>query len=186
MTDTFAEWQKDASRDRKSVDVCFDRALVSELEEAKAELARLRDEGMLEAPDGLQEKVDQLKAEVESKTRKVTFENIGRQKWRSLIGDHPPSEEQKRGGLDHNPETFAPVAIAATCVVPGLTEDQAEWMLNELPLRKANEVWNTCLAANILGADEKKALASASLLPIAKRSRLPSSSASPEAFSSDE
>lgn len=187
MSDTAEQWKQEATKDRKRIPVCFDRALVSALEEAIAELEQVqKQEGMLEPPLRLQEKVNDLRTRVEKKTHTIVFEAIGRQPWRVLLGDHPPTEEQKREGADHNPDTFPYAAMAASCSDPGLTIEQAEWLGTALPPLKFEEVWATCLAANVRGADEKKALASASPLRTEKRSRPPSSSGSPEASSSAE
>lgn len=186
MSDAFSEWQQEASKDRTSVQVCLDRALVSELEDATAELRKAQGDGMLDGAAELQERVDALRSEVEAKTRTLTFESIGRREWRKLLAEHPPTEQQKRDGADHNPETFPQAAIAASCIEPGLTTEQAEWLAAELPLMKFEEVWATCLAVNIKGADEKKAVASASLRLTEKRSRQPSSSKSHSASSAAE
>lgn len=159
MTDDFEEWKKEATPHHESVPLCFDRELLAELEEAEA--ARAEYAGMLQAPAELQERIADLSKEVEKKTRVLTFRSIGRRKWRELLAEHPPTKQQGALGADHNPETFPPAAMAATCSEPGLSLEQATWIFEELPTGVVDRVWAAVLGANLIGGDEKKAVATA-------------------------
>ncbi len=153
----FADYQQEATRPRKTVPVCFDRALLSELEEAEGRLRELKEPGMLgqaEEVSALQGRVDQLRAEAKEKSRSIVFEGMGRKAWSDLLAEHPPLAEHKlRFGklLDHNPETFPAAAMAASCVEPGLTLEQAQWICDELPLGIVAKVWGGCLSVNVQG-----------------------------------
>lgn len=171
MSDTFESWQQDATPHTVSEEVCFDRALVGELERAEAELARHR--GMLEPPPELAARVEELAAAVTEKTRTLVFTSIGRTAWRELLSGHPPTDEQREQlgrGLDHNPESFPFAAIAAACSEPGLTPEQAKWLSDNLPISVFERIWGACLTANVGGGDEKKALSTAAALRIARKS----------------
>lgn len=164
---SLSEWQKDASPHSKKVEVCFDRALVAELEEAEAALKEAS-RGMLEPPPDLENHVAELAKQVQAKTREFTFTGIGRRKWRELLSEHPPTEEQleKMGRMDHNPETFPVAAMVATCTSPGLTEKEAQWLADEMPEGVFDRLWAAVLSTNLLGGDEKKAVATAVAKPI--------------------
>ena len=157
-----SEWQKDASPSIQKVEVCFDRQLVSELEEAQARLVA-ESKGKLEPPTELENHVSELGKQVEAKTRTFVFASIGRRKWRELLGEHPPTKEQLKEdpNLDNNPETFPQAAMVACCTDPGLTTEEADWIAAELPEMVFLRFWNAVLKANVLGGDEKKAVATA-------------------------
>lgn len=156
MGDEFSGWQKETTRSQKSADVCFDRALLHKLEVAEKEASAAGD-GMLATDKG---EVESIRDEIKSKTRTLVFEAIGKRQWRDLLGEHPPAREQREQtpGLDYNPETFPAAAMAAACVQPGLTLEQAQWLCDELPLGVVERVWLAVLDANVIGGDEKKAV----------------------------
>lgn len=170
-----AEWQKDATPSNETVRVCFDRSLISELEEAQAALKAAK-KGMLEAPAELENHVQELAKKVEGKTREFVFSSIGRRAWRKLLSEHPPTDEQKDtikdafgNSIDNNPETFPVAAMVATCSSPGLTQDEAQWIADELPEAVYLRFWSAVLAANVHGGDEKKAVATAAAQPTDER-----------------
>lgn len=168
---SLTEWKTEASPSTQTVEVCFDRTLVSELEEAQARLqaAKKTAGGMLEAPAELENHVAELAKKVEEKTRTFIFSSIGRRAWRKLLSEHPPTDEQKENTppdvfgnrIDNNPETFPVAAMVATCTSPGLTQEEAQWIADELPEAVYMRFWNAVLQANVLGGDEKKAVATA-------------------------
>lgn len=162
MAKDFDSWIKTARPVTKSVDVCLDRQLVADLEEAEAERERLSSNGMLEgAPEELQERIAQLAAEVQDRTLTFTFRNMGWRKWERLRDEHPPTEEDREAGLDHNPATFPVAATAACSVEPELTLEQAESLFETAPPSVVSRIWSTVFLANLEAGDEKKALATA-------------------------
>lgn len=166
--DTFESWKAEASRLRTFEDVCFDRALLFELEQAEADAKK--EPGMLDSGGP---PVQELRDEIKAKTRRFVFESIGKRAWRDLLAEHPPTKEQRASlgmALDHNPDTFPPAAMAATCVEPGMTAEQAQWFYDEFPIGVVERVWNAVLLANVIGGDEKKVV-SAPLQAGEKRSK---------------
>jgi hypothetical protein len=159
---TFAQWRAEHTPDRVTVGVCFDRRLLFALEQAESELEEVTSEkdGMLGNEERkariseLEGKADKLRSEVESKTRTLVFESIGRREWSDLLAEHPPTKEQldRFGELDHNPETFPPVALEASCVEPGMSLEDAQWLMDKLPLGAWNRVWGACLSVNVVGS----------------------------------
>lgn len=156
MAESFAEWQSEATRDRAQVSVCFDRALLSELEAAEAELVQVPVTGTLgDERTALTAHVDQLKETIREKSRVLVFEGIGRKAWRDIQAEHPPTEAQRKeygAFLDHDPESFPAAAMAASCLEPGLSVEEAQWLCDEMPVSVVDRVWSTCLRANVTGS----------------------------------
>lgn len=55
----------------------------------------------------------------------MLFRAIGSEEYDDLLGEHPPTGEQRKKGLNHNPNTFAPALLARVCVEPAMAEE--EW-----------------------------------------------------------
>jgi hypothetical protein len=131
---------------------------------------------MIAEPPELRAHVTELAEKVKAKTRVFVFSSIGRRAWRKLMSEHPPTDDQKDtirdrfgNSVDHNPETFPVAAMVATCTSPGLTEDEAQWIADELPEAVFLRFWNAVLTANLVGGDEKKALVIAAAPPSDER-----------------
>lgn len=164
-------WLDETSAHTVTEYVCFDRALVGELEESQDQLTR-QSRGMLEPPAELVQQVEDLKKRVAEKTRKFVFVSIGRTAWRNLLSENPPTQAQvdELGrGLDHNPEEFPFEALAATCKEPKLTAEDAKKLSDVLPVGVFDRLWAACLAANVKGGDEKKAVGTVALLRSVKK-----------------
>lgn len=168
MSNDFESWKQDATPYTQHADVCLDRGLVAIFEAAARKLdqaTRVRvggeDTAMLEVSPELENHVAELEKQVQAKTRRFTFEAIGKRNWRKLMAEHPPTEDalDKRAG--YNVETFVPAALAATCTDPGLTLEQADWLVNEQDEGVVAEIIRACFDANVEGGDEKKAAATA-------------------------
>lgn len=167
-------WLEEATPDRETVGVCFDRALLARLREAQDELAEARKaaDGVLGSDEvtRLRAEVDALEAEVRDKTRTFTFESIGWGRWRSLLADHPPESDQdgvfRRAvdlsllplslrDLSFNETTFIPAAIAASCSEPSdLTPKAAMQMIETLPTGVIGRIWSAVLKVNHEGQDD--------------------------------
>lgn len=152
-------WLKEATPHHHTVRVCFDRNLIAEWEEATEELKEAS-KGMLQPPKELKQRVDDLVEKVQEATKEFVFQSIGHRPWRRLLAEHPPTKEQRQDlRLDHNPETLMPVAMAATCKEPEMTVDQAEKILETQPVQVVDRLWSGVVAANVIGGDEKKVVA---------------------------
>lgn len=161
LGEDFASWLAESTPDRKEVGVCFDRRLLSELAAAERELGEVPSagEGKTNAmlSDPVKKRVTDLRAQVKEKTRVLAFESVGMRRWKQMLSEHPPTEEQSlRFGrlLDHNPETFPAVALAASCTEPGLTVEEAQRLLDELPVGVVDRIWAACLTANVAGSPD--------------------------------
>lgn len=85
---------------------------------------------------------------VRDATRIYMFRSIGRHKFRELIDEHPPREQdhaQQRADTGNeqararwNDDTFPPALVLASCIDPVLTEDEVV------------EIWQTWNAAEIV------------------------------------
>lgn len=182
---SITEWQKEATPERATVGVCFDRRLLSELEAVEKELeeaeeAKSTNDGMLGTSTEvttrvktLEERIKTLRGEVKEKTRTIVFEGIGRLKWTDLSNEHPPSEVQKKEypGITFDPNTFYAPAIAASCIEPGLTVGEAKWMLDTLPEAVVMRITAALEKANYFGARDPFAKGFGGTTPSAPKSK---------------
>lgn len=56
----------------------------------------------------------------------LSFRGISSQRYDRLIAAHPPRNADKKKGYAYNPDTFGPAIVAATCVDPEMTLDDAK------------------------------------------------------------
>lgn len=164
-------WLEEATPDRREVQVCFDRALLSRLDQAKARHIEIATNKMLgdEEKVALRAEIEQLQAEVKDKTRTFVFEGIGWGQWRKLVAAHPPSPDQAEvfqraialsllprgfGEIEVDETTFVPAAMAASCKEPGLTPEQALTMIEKLPTGVIDRLWEAVLRVNHAGKDD--------------------------------
>ena len=56
----------------------------------------------------------------------MVFQAISGYEFDQLKKDCKPTQEDKKAGLDYNAEKFAPKLIAATCIEPAMSEDDAQ------------------------------------------------------------
>lgn len=99
------------------VALCADRALVSELEDARAH------------PDPKRARtVRELEEAVAEATMIVTVRELLAEDYLALKEDHRPTDEEKRKkGHQWDEATFAPALLAATIDPPLTPEEAAEW-----------------------------------------------------------
>lgn len=180
-----------------SVWLCLRGDLVREHEQLERELADIRrkSDGSL-GGDGAAEvarRIRDLETQMREGETEFTFQAIGRSAWRNLLAEHPPTKEQKDIGADHNPETFAAAAMAASLIdpFPGQGEEavaEVEALLEKLTTLQLGKLWTTCMSANIDGGNTpgESSAASAALRASELSSTIAGRAASPEASSSDE
>ena len=191
------QWLDEATPDRCEVQVCFDRRLLSELAAAKDALKAARDagEGMLGGAHAEAEaRVKELAEQVRGKSRTFVFEGVGWGRWRDLLAKYPQAPDQSEAfaravqlgfmphaveNVGYDAETFIPAAIAASCVEPGVTVEEATAFLEKMPAGVIDRLWGAVLEVNLAGSDDpfvEAALAASSggASPSAKKSkRLP-------------
>lgn len=67
--------------------------------------------------------------------------------WADLLAAHPPTAAQQKDlpNADHNPDTFPPAVLAATCVEPVMTVEQAAELLDGLHPSQRDKLWMSAL-----------------------------------------
>lgn len=98
------------------------------------------------------EEYDKQKAKV---TVWMTFRSIGRRAYDELVDEHPPSKKQIEEAKEQNQEkpafnieTFAPALIAASCIEPQMSEDEARELFDEWGAAEIAEPWLAALEVN--------------------------------------
>lgn len=128
------------------------------------------------------ERVRAIEEEQEASTVEIAIHAVSRRKWADLLAKHPPSNEQRRAGLDHDPDTF-PIAVVAACS-EDVTEEQARQLADVLPPGEWNKLWATAFGLNLTETPHPKLAAATELLQANGRSSTTSAhEASPEAGS---
>lgn len=121
--------------------------------------------------------VQALEEEIAASEVEFVFQSIGQQAWIDLLSEHPPSDEHKELGIDHDPGTFPIAAVAASSVDPVIPPEVAAAMYADLNLSQWNRLWAACLAANAGGGSAPK---SALATVIRRRPEPSSTTAVPE------
>lgn len=129
--------------------------LLNELANARRALegAKLRGHKEPDLLKAAQDRADEAREAVRESAVEVVMRSIGRARWDELMQAHPPTEAQKEktkresgdpnAFLEFNLDTFPPVAIAASCVQPEMTAEQATELWN-------SETWNEAECARLL------------------------------------
>jgi hypothetical protein len=163
----FEDLQRRHTKRTKSVPVCFDQALLEELEGARKRLQKYESDGMLDdsVKQDLGEDVAKLQAKAKDATITIVFQAVGRRRWREMVSDHPPTDEQKAEDPDaeFDPETFLAAAMADSCAgtrqvdAPKdqplrmkLSRAQFQWIIDEFTFGDVDRIWAACLEANLL------------------------------------
>jgi hypothetical protein len=139
-----------------------------------------------EAPAILAELHD-LEDEIAASEVTFTFESIGRHKYLRLIASHPPTKKDRSDRLDFNADTFPQALVAASCVSPVMTVEQAVELEERLSDGQFRKLWNAAIGVNI-GDDAapKSALRSLTAAQTETSSNTADLEESPEASFSDE
>jgi hypothetical protein len=120
------------------------------------------------------------------------FRALSRKGWQDLLAAHPPTKEQVKADsrASFNPDTFPAAAIAACCVDPVLTVEQAQALesgvdgVGGLTDSQFNELFNTCVRANVGGLAAPKSVAAGALRRLRGGSGEPATSSESPAPSS--
>lgn len=103
-------------------------------------------------------RVAALEAEIEAAQTVFVFEGIGDYAWHQLLNKHAPTRDDRIAGYDFDPETFPPLAVAASCIEPVLTPDDARWLFVNLDVAEWQRIWGACLLANLGERDRPKSV----------------------------
>ncbi len=121
--------------------------------ELQALMASHRDEINSPEVQSKAAEVTAMEAEIEDSLTEFKFRAVSSRAWRVLMAEHPPTKAQREQNaqVSFDQDTFWPAAIAASCVDPVLTVDQAV----ELELVLTSDQWDalaaTCLTVNRAG-----------------------------------
>lgn len=159
---TLEDLLAEVSARETKVSVLLRQELLTASEDLDAELAAVMSErhDMIETigPE-LAERKLALEAEIAAAHREFRFRQIAGNRWAALMAKHPPTREQRRDdGLDHNPETFPPVAIAASCIaIDGtpveFSAEQFQPIWDGMNVRERAKLWSSCFEANVGAAN---------------------------------
>jgi len=156
-----SDWEAEITADEVVISVCLNRRLYRDYQQAK-EAADQLDGGVAnmdtdEVKDALQAVVDAQKA-VDEASRTFTFTTVDYDVWQDLIDAHQPTEQQRSENkyLEYNPRSFPTAAVAAACVDPGLTTEQAEKLRQKLPRQEWDRLWGAAWTSNVGGSDIPK------------------------------
>lgn len=175
---TFDDWKADATAEVKTVAVCFNRKLHNEWQDAVARLDVAHNDGQ---PTGtLAQHVVDLSEQVEAdkKAHTFCFETVRYSTWRKLVEENEPTEAQREQDkyAEFDPDTFPPAAIAAACVDPELTVDDAVWLREHLPRAEFDRLFSAALTVSVGGGDlPKSVVAIARTLASVPKSTTPAS-----------
>lgn len=156
---------------RHTARICVRGELVDEQRALEAELKEVRseDERKNRKPQAptIAKKIEALQKEAEEATYEFSFEAIGQRKWNDLMAKNPPTPDQKKiakqtgDRVDFDVIEFPIKAIAASCVSPELSEENARRLYERWNFSQWNTLWMACLEANLGDSSlPKSALAS--------------------------
>lgn len=60
----------------------------------------------------------------------LRYRALSSKEFDDLVAAHPPTPKQQRDGMAYNPDTFGPALVAAVCIDPILSVDDAKALIN--------------------------------------------------------
>lgn len=141
-------------------------------------------------PAGLDELVAQVEATeaaMDAAKTEFRFASVGKAAWLDLVTSHPPTAaERKRDPRAEVSVSFQPAAVAASCVDPEMTVDDAKALMASL----SDDLWDTLFSGALTanrggGALPKSTLAGMIRRQSGRSATTAASEASPDQSSSD-
>lgn len=154
------------------VTLCLDGELEDRLEAAR--------EAFDAAPEdeGLASELVSLEAEAEDASTEFVFQ-VARGRWRKLMADHPPTDQQKTQGAEFDVDEFPFAAMAEFLVEPVMTADELKQLNDDaFDEVKFSKLWGACLKAAVGGQSRPSSEAARLLLSTRGNSKHASNSAS--------
>ncbi|OLT24420.1 hypothetical protein BJF79_13845 [Actinomadura sp. CNU-125] len=169
------------------VPICLRGDLAVEFERLETDLAEAREAE--ERDDSLAaggqareiaEQIEDLRQTMQDHTHTFRLRALPRKKWRDLLEEHPPREDNAADTqFGVNNATFPTVLIAASCLDPVMTEQQVDQLFEVLTEGQMLELYGAALALNRGSVNvPKSGLASAILARPAPKSKPPERGAS--------
>lgn len=145
------------------VSLVLDGDLIDQQEQLEEELSNL-DESSDEAV-AVAEQIVAVEAAMKAAEQEFVFKGMGRGRWRKMLADYPPTEDQAAQGAEFDVDEFPFYAMEASLVSPAMTVDQ----LKELNDESLDEVqfsllWGACLRANLGGSNRPSSEAARRIL----------------------
>ena len=177
IEDILAKTEDETHRRVVTVEILVDQELHAEHAELDAELEHLAESGTesIGTPRAREIAARLVEIEQETRDRRVSFRfrALSRKQWMDLLAAHPPTKKQldedarlrgMRAGLDFNPATFPVAVIAACCVDPEMTVDDAKRLEDSLHFVQFETLWGAALECNTGGMAAPKSLAAGLIL----------------------
>lgn len=94
----------------------------------------------------------QLEQQIEAAEVEFVFRAVGRSRWRQLLADNPPTDEQKEQGAEFDVDTFPLLVMSESLVEPSFTVDELAHLIDEI-LSEADfaQIWGACLRCHLGG-----------------------------------
>lgn len=86
----------------------------------------------------------------------ITLRAIGSTTYDEIVSKHPPTAKQKKDdSATFNIDTFAPALMAACCIEPALTDDEAKelWASDQWSRGELMQLFLGCVEVNSSGLD---------------------------------
>src|SRR5690606_39422956 len=122
--------------------------LLDEIKQLESQLAAAKrldetENRLPEAPK-IQERIAELRAEVERTAKEFRFKEVPRHVYEALIAEFPPSRAEREASdepIPWSPDKFPPALIAAASVDPKLDRESAKKLLRGLPFVYARRLF---------------------------------------------
>ena len=118
----------------KRVPIQMDGEIADQIEKLRDEHLAARDHDRVsnenDTAPAIQKKIDTMMKKAVKSIEVFTFRSIGRFAYDEMVGEHPPSKDQKKDGADFNTDTFPPHLVSASCIDP------------EIPIEDALEIFS--------------------------------------------
>ncbi len=134
----FADIKAAAKLPERSVPVCLRGDLQSEYEDLERQhrvaeaAARGTLAGSTEDATAIKELMAALRDQMRESTHAFIFRALPRKKWRDLVAEHRPRDQDRAKGLDYNQDTFPVAAIQACCIDPVMSVKEVEELCDEV------------------------------------------------------
>lgn len=131
----------------RTVPICLDGTLAEQLEQLRAEWVDRAGsgQGLAPSPDvaAVIDRIRDLEAQADAATVEFAVRSIGAKAWRKLMAEHAPPDDRLLDGWRFDPDTFPQAALAASCVEPAMTDDEAD----QLQVRLSSGQWEKLFRA---------------------------------------
>lgn len=150
-----------ATRQQRTVSICFDGQAIGDLEELVAQRdllpksTKLRDK----ARTDLEARIDEARARAEAGERPMVIQTIGAYPWTDLTVKYPPEDDGRGFDVGQMTKTaprgvivvgraFVPAVISACLVEPTATLEEAERFVNEMAAGTVSRLWEAIVELN--------------------------------------